>query len=1045
MLITFGTILPWPQFYINDFDKLFSKNTKTEINSDICSVKFDKVYFKKGWFDNLKVKSDNIKIVINKDFNDIPLNLSMIDFTNISCIFSITKLFSIYFLNTFSSSQFLKSVKKVKCNNILINEFIDLGSVYYKTSSNKMDGFIDFGVKFKFYDRNLFIEGKIEDLKINFSIFDILSDINSSTNPTLYPSKNNLIISVKTDLGLVYFDGIFNLHSKAFNLVGKFHKCSNRNIFIDLKGNYFDCEFLIGLIKEKKHFMNGNYGSNEYQNISLSIKNFNFKKIVDSVLSINILNKDFIYKKLDNHFIKSINFEEFYGEFILKDKKIIDYLGSCKDLFLNLFFDNVKITDMTGNANFRKNTLDYDFNSAKINGFLIKKGNLKIENIDEPDLLEDTKIEVISSAIAKNAFDIISTFVQNSGAKNILKRINGTEMSIKFTGHVMKDSKFLFDVAVNSDQILLFGDPLDNDCKNKFISFYNIGVVCESKYDSISVKGEGVGLDLSISDDPKFMEIIVDAKLHPSDLQVFGIKLNKYFDNRSKLDLHLNYRNDIWNIELDMKDAKIYIPQVNFYKDFEVESIFKFSSKDLNNIEQFYLFQKNDVIASGSILMNEKNDILKADVKTYIFKNNSDSFIEKDNIPIYLRYDNLTNFKKSKILNNKFYLTIDTISFQDIMYLFRNFSKQVTNFMKIPYTNADAISDFHESEIFNIALSIGKITKNDMEINKFKYNVIIRRNSSNVFVDQNFGNGRVEKYSDKKSFPFYMFFNKQQKMLEIFSKNAGILLKFFNISRGFDGGILSVKMQLENLFRSRLSKTIFFKNIYNNFHSNKLNTLNFTKNIDTKIDSIFNLYKYKIPYLSDFHTTYFKKFDKFAILMSHNILKTQKSVLVKLEILDSDFNIRDANIVTKVLSGGLSISAVKSFFNKITSANIISEFHISHGTIFIEKFSIDFLDTCITGNGRVDYIKNCFTHWRGELIPFHNISKIINFIPFASVLNPDGKGIVSMSYTITGNVNSPKINIKPLSMLLPRIFNAKSNKTNKKYAKKHKKNIHHIN
>jgi hypothetical protein len=61
---------------------------------------------------------------------------------------------------------------------------------------------------------------------------------------------------------------------------------------------------------------------------------------------------------------------------------------------------------------------------------------------------------------------------------------------------------------------------------------------------------------------------------------------------------------------------------------------------------------------------------------------------------------------------------------------------------------------------------------------------------------------------------------------------------------------------------------------------------------------------------------------------------------------------------------------------------------------------------------------------RGAVAPLYGINSVLGAIPIlGSVLtSKKGEGIIGVTYTLSGNVDEPKVSVNPLSMLTPGIF-----------------------
>ena len=88
----------------------------------------------------------------------------------------------------------------------------------------------------------------------------------------------------------------------------------------------------------------------------------------------------------------------------------------------------------------------------------------------------------------------------------------------------------------------------------------------------------------------------------------------------------------------------------------------------------------------------------------------------------------------------------------------------------------------------------------------------------------------------------------------------------------------------------------------------------------------------------------------------------------------------------------------------------------------IKAFAVnDGIGLVIEGN--IDR-KNKLIDLKGQISPLHLISGIIQKIPFFGkiLIGDEGEGILSVEYSMSGNLDDPEVSSNPLTIFKPRLF-----------------------
>lgn len=312
----------------------------------------------------------------------------------------------------------------------------------------------------------------------------------------------------------------------------------------------------------------------------------------------------------------------------------------------------------------------------------------------------------------------------------------------------------------------------------------------------------------------------------------------------------------------------------------------------------------------------------------------------------------------------------------------------------------------------------------------------------------------VKYYDKSKESSMFLSFDKDTNIINMFFDNAGVVLRFFGVSKAFLNGIMSINFDINhvNEFLSSLSKNAPKLNL-NKPHVNK-SDLNKPGVKDSKLNKVpmnesspnnksqSQESQQSKSQQGKSHHGKLKRGQVQQYKVQRNKIRTNKNhennihknnnhknkmfyFPVHVKILDANMEIKKSNFFFKILYSGLSLFMIKRMFDKFFSVDLNTFVMLSNKEILVKSFYINLLDICITGEGIVNFQEKTIVNWSGEIMPFYYLSKIVNLLyikPFNDIINPDGHGIISMKYFADGNIKSPNIKVNPLSIFLFRGF-----------------------
>lgn len=1071
--------------------------------------------------------SNKIQKILNKQSINISDSIYTFDIKKFYVSFSAIKLASYIFLNKRAVELLKNSLHRVFCNELIINHknhnALHIKNVEYDVKSIPFDKKFKFYFSGMINDENLCFIGSYYDDGMDFRCFSghdnqfMLSlkkwfqSSEDKLESVLHPTIFDLYFNWKNNT----LSAEFNFVSKDFSFVGRADYVQNV-LSTNIVAKMFQSDLSICTLcnKDNVHM--------------LKIKNFSLANIlhyfVDNTkyLSPIVIMYFDEFENLSNGIVKNISFED--CEILINYCKSADYLClenikvKYTNLVIDLVFDKFSVATLKGSGDFDKDNLAHKMTSATINGVEVGNGMLRLRNTN-CFKFSDAEIEINLMIMMSNIMSIINSFVDSAKLQAFFKRIDGSNVHLNFLGKISDQNGFTFKVNAEMKKLFLkhdinfddfaefknvslkcsFGENIihnttiqshsEDNSKNAVINQNMSGIRLEKKHNQadkiirsdnhainekklISVEGSGDDfffavteefVDKHYSNDTHFVTE-VNVNISPYVLYNLGVNLTDYIDYKSKIKVDIVYADDLWKVRADLTNARIYLPYINYYKDFDKHLFVNFSSKNLLKIEDFELYHfmqnKKVVLAHGNVELNSNTDLLYFNIRTFYFKNAyyqlrptaEVSALNYCLIGINLQVKNL-NFDKNFVECGDKLHEIENTNFTEIL------------------VNVD---DFNLDELLHDVVYNAVIKTFDAASKKIEKSI---KNHNINFINIKIANLRKNIYTN------FEFKDKKNA----YDKRENIA----NDSDKYFVAVLAEQITLANLDLSLLVETknnvFWLKNVYGsgnfahsfNFHDKFIDLKNSSKNIVRFHKKVKNYVKNKIKYYNKnlggrffislnnakndlelffenagFVMRFFSVsraffngllvinidmkdviefIDSLSTAKSENDCKVaidnnqnqKKHLPVTLKIVDADLEIKKANFFMKLLSAGLSFFTLTNIFNKIFSSSLSASLLISNDIIIVQNSYLNFMDICITSSGEINF-KRHNMNLGGEIMPFHYISKIVNLVPFSEVINPDGHGIVSMGYVANGKLDNFKVKIHPFSIFLLRSMKKKT-------------------
>ncbi len=966
--------------------------------------------------------------------------------------FSVTLAFlSIYGIKTNSFNHFIN--KKIQDYNPKLR--IELDEVFIKLNlrqtsvkiNSKNSTLIaeDNPVKISDFDINLNIikffrnENSIKNIKLQFSE-QTIRDVTSFLNAINY-NLTRYILYNQIKKGLINFEVEANFNSK------------NKNIFsYNIFGEVKDAKLkLIGFSSFDKINFKFNIKDNKYEITNLK-SNYQNLKIASKFIE--------IIKKKDNSYDIKGDIDNYQTEI---NPKILFKLANLKNNFFadkNIGFQSKNLFSFNLNSNYQiknlniESIIDFDeiyFNDEYQSIIFLKNGKIKSKYeknkfsadllskfsfVDEENLANEYEYNDIELNLLKEIdknINIVGTISNQKKLINPRLILNLFKIDPNLVDdekiNIKTDSKFQFEIdknnqlksySVNSN--INFDKLIPNEEFKSFLFLTNV------KTDLI-VKNGLLNIDL------KSNYSFSNKKYNnPNYKNIFNLKLDKFAENNSEVEIFLNTNNNkintkelnkLFNLNNQFVDDQIIelnsnflinfslnknnkIENLNLKSDINLDSLqVKYYSKDIqryiDNYKNILIFKK------PKILIDYKDNVfdLQLDGK-YSFKNKYDNIFinlkgKKNNFDFYtslnlnqsiLKFDEIDYSKKENVPSN-FEILLNSKNNKVII----NKIKYLENENKI-FLNNLYLADDHK------ILKIDKIDLNFINKNKILNNLKITRKSDNYLVS-----GKIY---DVQQILETLLKNNNTKKISKFFKNINSSLVFdidqLYLEKDFYLNKFSGEIDIKNnkLFLAKLNAIL-----------NETNKFSYSFRTTPKNEKITNIFIEKPkPFINNFK--FIKGFDGGELNL--NSTKIQNTSRSNLRI--TNFKVKEVPVLAKILT----LASLQGIADLLTGEGIrFDKFEMDYKTknnlTEIEEMYALGPSISIMMRGYIE--KDKLTSLKGTLVPATTINKTIAKIPVIGdilVGNKTGEGIFGVSFKIKGSHNDLKSTVNPIKTLTPRFI-----------------------